>query len=111
MVHRIRWSIVVSVLAGVFVASAHAWSSLKYFEGTLCSGCFGYTPGEASREWNKVWRPGGSYFGLSSSGFTEVHETWQNPFVDNRNATYAWAYCDNDSVNVAYPVTCLTTTP
>jgi hypothetical protein len=96
----------------VMAVPASAWYSIKYHDGGgLQSGEVAYTVGEASREWNKVWRPAAYRFGLAYSGYAWVYDTWSNPFVDNRSAFYAQAQCLNASFDWVQPVTCMTTHP
>jgi len=40
-----------------------------------------------------------------------LSNTWDNPFVDNRNAFLANAGCWDDDTITSYPTTCMTTVP
>lgn len=99
------------VFAVAFVPSAAAYNTTKYVANeTFVANEYAYTAGYASREWNKFWRPAGYSFGLKYTGFSYIFDTWSNPFVDNRNAFNAQAYClDNSSL--VNSVTCMSTYP
>lgn len=100
-----------ALLAAFYATAALAWSSLTYFDAGLSAGTFAVTNQSASRQWNKVWRPGGYQFGLAYTNLSWVYDTWSNPFVDNRTATSSKAWCLNNSGYYVSPVTCVTTVP
>ena len=66
----------------------------------LCAHCEDLTSGQASRQWNKVYRPVGIHFCLQYLSGSCVFNTFSNPFVDNRTAFYDYAGCwDDDTVD------------
>lgn len=99
-----------------FAAAAFAAVSTYYGTAGMASGQIEATSGFYSRDWNRVYRPGGYIFQLTyySGGCCYsawVSNTWDNPFVDQRNATSAMAYCNNYSSYFVNSVTCQTTVP
>ena len=105
--------VLLPVLAGlVLAASAYAYVQVKYVDTiSLCAHCEKFTTGEASREWNKVYRPIGIHFCLQYLSTSCVYNTFSNPFVDNRSIFYDYAGCWNDDTVSSYPTTCITTRP
>lgn len=100
------------VFAIVFVPSASAYNTAKYVSNeTFGPNEYAHTVAYASREWNKFWRPVGYSFGLKYTAFSYIFDTWSNPFVDNRNAFNAQAYCLNNTGSLVSSITCMTTYP
>lgn len=115
---RIVAAVVVSMLlatvALVVARGANAWYSTKYVDSesvpseyTMITCC------QASREWNKIWRPTPIYFcsHMPPDVQSYICSLWDNPIVDNRNAFNSWAHCMNYDSVTSYPTTCQTTHP
>jgi hypothetical protein len=72
----------------------------------------GYTPGQAPRAWNRVWRPAGNNFYLSytdgNGSVWGVQNAGSNPFTMGPYG-YGYAVCQNIAQHPVYPVTCQTT--
>ncbi len=101
-----------ALVALVLAASAYAYVQVKYVDtASLCAHCEKFTGGEASRQWNKVYRPIGIHFCLQYLSTSCVFNTFSNPFIDNRTAFYDYAGCWNDDTVSSYPTTCITTHP
>ncbi len=115
---RIGGFFVLVFSAVALVAATVAVAAIStYYSGGMTSGQLASTSGYYSRDWNRVYRPGGYNFwlGYQASGTNTISwvgpNAWDNPFVDNRNATSAAAWCNNSSSDWVSPVTCQTTTP
>ena len=102
-----------AVVAGlVTAASAYAYVQVKYFDNAnLCAHCEALTSGQASRQWNKVYRPIGIHFCLQYLAVSCVFNTFNNPFIDNRTAFNDYAGCWDDDTIGSNPTTCITTHP
>ena len=108
-----------SLIAAALTVTTVALASMvtTYFSGSMLSGNVANTAGFASRDYNRVYRPGGYPFhlGYSADGRTISWvgpDTWDNPYVDTRTATSAEALCNySGSGGVVSPVTCQTTVP
>jgi len=109
--------ILVALVAASLVFAAAAFAAIStYHNGGMVSGQIESTCCFYSRDFNRVYRPGGYVFqlGYSADGQTiswAAPNTWDNPFVDQRNATSAIAFCNNYSSYFVTPVTCQTTVP
>jgi hypothetical protein len=95
----------------VFVAAASAYIQDKYFNSNLCAHCEAPAGYDASRQWNKVYRPIGIHFCLQYLGGSCVYNTWDNPFVDNRSTFFGDPGCWDDDTVASYPTTCISTYP
>lgn len=100
------------VAALVAAVSAYAYVQVTYFNNTnLCAHCEALTSGQASRQWNKVYRPIGIHFCLQYLAVSCVFNTFNNPFIDNRTAFNDYAGCWDDDTIASNPTTCITTHP
>ena len=99
-------------IAMILAAAAYAYVQDKYYNsGDLCAHCETFAGYDASRQWNKVYRPIGIHFCLQYLGTSCVYNTWDNPFIDNRTAFNDNAGCWDDDTVGSYPTTCITTFP
>lgn len=116
---RVRRTVFLSVaLAAMLltVAAAAIAAISTYYSGGMSSGELANTCCYRARDWNRVYRPGGYNFwlGYDSDGQTISWvgpNAWNNPFVDQRNAFSATAWCNNSSPYFVNPVTCQATYP
>jgi hypothetical protein len=106
-----RALLAVCVVALIAAIPAGAWQASNYFNGAMAAGQTVTSGLDASREYNKIWRPAPANVGLSYTTSSWVFNSNANPFVDNRNAFYAQARCDNVSGSYLNPVTCQSTLP
>jgi hypothetical protein len=104
---------VVAVVAAalVFVAAASAYLQDKYYNSNLCAHCEAIAGYDASRQWNKVYRPIGIHFCLQYLSVSCVYNTWDNPFIDNRSIFNGDPGCWDDDTVASYPTTCISTYP
>lgn len=108
--------IVVGLAAMLLTVVAAAIAAIStYYSGGMDFGGYASTCCYYSRDWNRVYRPGGYnfYLGYDSGGSISWvgPDAWDNPFVDLRTRTSAAAWCNNASSDFVTPVTCQTTTP
>lgn len=109
---RLTTALGAACAALILAASAYAYVQVKYADTVnLCAHCEDLTSGQASRQWNKVYRPVGIHFCLQYLSGSCVFNTFSNPFVDNRTAFYDYAGCWDDDTVDSYPTTCITTHP
>lgn len=106
------------------VAVSLTFATAAYAAVTTYWGTAGMNPGQISstccfysREYNRVYRPLGYNFRLTYSSDGSSYwswagpNAWDNPFVDQRNATSAIAVCNNYHHDWVNTVTCQTTVP
>jgi len=112
MVLVVLMAVSLALAAAAYGAVSTYWGPNGMVAGQISGTCCYY-----SRDWNRVYRPTGYGFNLtySSDGMTYWSwvgpNAWDNPFVDQRNATSATAHCNNSSSDFVSNVTCQTTVP
>lgn len=102
----------VVVLAALAMAAAAFAYSTNYVDNAYFGvGDTDWTSDQASRQYNKVWRPLYYEFCLTYGSTGCVTDALNNPFTDTRTAFYDYAGCWNTSGYDVSPVTCQTTHP
>ena len=105
-------ALAVLALGFAFVARASAYVQTKYLNSaSLCAHCEEFAGYDASRVWNKVYRPIGIHFCLQYLTTSCVYNTWDNPFTDNRSIFNGNPGCWDDDTVASYPTTCISTLP